>query len=164
MDGANFVGRHLILDAKVKEIRTISDVHYIYSFLEALSSVLRMTLVYPPIVARFPWASSELEKFTKELKAEGVNNGVIDKMDDLIAKRNSNLAGISGISVWLESHCAIHTWTEESFLSLDAYSCKDFDVPHALGFILKYFGVDNYNGIDIVRTLHEPQVITKLAG
>ena len=33
--------------------------------------------------------------------------------------------------MWLESHAAIHTWTEENFFSFDAYSCKDFDVEVA---------------------------------
>jgi len=156
-ESEGFVGRHLILDVQTNSIRGINETSAIYTMMEGLSKVLGMTLVYPPIVARFPWAGSELEKFVSDLKEEGIRAKTIETMDALISRRNDNLAGISGITVWLESHAAIHTWTEENFFSFDAYSCKNFDPDDALNYILPHFDIASYNGLDIVRTINEPQ-------
>ena len=161
-DKSNFVGRHLILDVQTKTMRGINEPQVIYTLLEGLSKVIGMTLVYPPIVARFPFANSELERFLHELKAEGIQTQTINRMEQLLEMRHDELAGISGITVWLESHAAIHTWTEENFFSFDAYSCKDFDVYRAVDYLLSYFDVHSYNGLDIVRTMNEPQKVTKL--
>jgi S-adenosylmethionine decarboxylase len=162
MQDDNFVGRHLIVDVQTKTMRGINEPQVIYTMLEGLSKVIGMTLVYPPIVARFPFANSELEMFLNELKAEGIQAQTIIKMEQLLEMRNDELAGISGITVWLESHAAIHTWTEENFFSFDAYSCKDFDVLKALDYLLSYFDVHSFNGLDITRTMNEPQKVKKI--
>jgi S-adenosylmethionine decarboxylase len=159
-----FVGRHLLLDVQTHTPRGINETSAIYNLLEGLSKVLHMTLVYPPIVARFPWANSELERFVSELKDEGIKAHTISKMESLIAARSDNLAGISGITVWLESHAAIHTWTEENFFSFDAYSCKNFDPDEALNYIFPHFDVASFNGLDIIRTINEPQKVTTFSG
>lgn len=161
-DKDNFVGRHLIVDVQTKTMRGINEPQVIYTLLEGLSKVIGMTLVYPPIVARFPFANSELEVFLHELKAEGIQAQTISKMEQLLEMRHDELAGISGITVWLESHAAIHTWTEENFFSFDAYSCKDFDVCKALEYLLSYFDIHSYNGLDIIRTMNEPQKVKKI--
>jgi S-adenosylmethionine decarboxylase len=163
-DAEFFVGRHLILDVLTNSTRGINEPSAIYNMLEGLSRVLGMTLVYPPIVARFPWASSELQKFVTELKEEGIRAKTIEKMDELIVRRNDNMAGVSGITVWLESHAAIHTWTEENFFSFDAYSCKNFNPEDALNYIMPHFDIASYNGLDIVRTINEPQRVNAFHG
>lgn len=163
-ESENFVGRHLILDVQTKSKRGINEPAAIYNLLEDLSRVLDMTLVYPPIVSRFPWASNELEKFVNDLKTENVRAKTIETMEGLIKRRANNLAGVSGITVWLESHAAIHTWTEENFFSFDAYSCKDFDPDQALNFILPHFDVESFNGLDIIRTIDEPQRVEVFQG
>lgn len=159
----NFVGRHLLLDVQTRSGRGINDTDNIYRMLEDLSNVLEMTLVYPPLVARFPFASGELSQFVKSLTDEGIQARTVATMQDLLAKRQTEDAGVSGITVWLESHAAIHTWTEESFFSFDAYSCKDFDANTALEHVLRYFDVATYNGLDIIRTIDEPQRVRVLA-
>jgi S-adenosylmethionine decarboxylase len=159
-----FVGRHLILDVQTSTPRSINEPSAIYNMLEGLSKVLQMTLVYPPIVARFPWASSELERFVSDLKKEGVTAKTLEQMEALVSARADNLAGVSGITVWLESHAAIHTWTEENFFSFDAYSCKDFNPQVALDYLLPMFDIVSYNGLDIVRTIKEPQKVRVFQG
>jgi S-adenosylmethionine decarboxylase len=163
MNNDNFVGRHLILDVQTKTMRGINEPQVISTMLEGLSKVLSMTLVYPPIVARFPFANSELEMFLNSLKKEGIQTQTIQKMEQLLERRNDEMAGISGITIWLESHAAVHTWTEENFFSFDAYSCKDFNVDKAVCYILSYFDVHSYNGLDIVRTMNEPQKVRSLS-
>ncbi len=161
---SNFVGRHLLLDVQVTTNKGISEVAYVYNLLEDFSKVMDMTLVYPPIVARFPWVANELEKFVNELESEGHTGASVDQMRSLLRQRNTADAGVSGICVWLESHTAIHTWTEERFFSFDAYSCKEFDAQRALDFILPHFDVEAYNGLNILRTMNEPQRIEIIKG
>ena len=160
----NFVGRHLLLDVQLKNSKGISDVAYIYDLLENLSRIMNMTLVYPPIVGRFPWAANELERCVNELEKEGVQSNSVVRMKELIKCRNTVDAGVSGICIWLESHAAIHTWTQEHFFSFDAYSCKDFDTVKATNFLLPHFEVEAYNGLSIVRTINEPQKIDIIKG
>ena len=158
----NFVGRHVLLDVQTRGGRGINDTGAIYKLLEELSSILDMTLVYPPLVARFPFAANELSRFVRSLTEEGIQAPTISLMQDLLHKRQSEDSGISGITVWLESHAAIHTWTEENFFSFDAYSCKDFDAEQAVAYVLEHFDVLSWNGLDIVRTIDAPQKVRVL--
>ena len=157
-----FVGRHILLDVQTSTARGISETTAIYQMLEGLSIAIDMTLVYPPLVARFPFAGSELSRFVESLKAEGIQANAVHAMEQHLAKRHNEEAGISGVTVWLESHAAIHTWTEESFFSFDAYSCKDFDPVKAVDYVLQFFDVQSYNGLDIVRTIDAPQQVRVL--
>ena len=157
-----FVGRHILFDVKTSTSRGISETTTVYHLLEGLSVALDMTLVYPPLVARFPFAGSELNRFVESLRAEGIQANAISAMERQLAKRQNEEAGISGVTVWLESHAAIHTWTEENFFSFDAYSCKDFDPEKAIDYVLQFFDVQSYNGLDIVRTIDAPQQVRVL--
>ena len=67
-----FVGRHLLLDVQTSSPRGINETTVIYQMLEGLSKKLDMTLVYPPLVARFPFAANELERFVASLHEEGI--------------------------------------------------------------------------------------------
>ena len=157
-----FVGRHILLDVRTSTPRGITETTAVHHLLEGLSVALDMTLVYPPLVARFPFAGSELNRFVESLRAEGIQANAINAMEHQLAKRQNEEAGISGVTVWLESHAAIHTWTEENFFSFDAYSCKDFDPEKALAYVLQFFDVQSYNGLDIVRTIDAPQQVRVL--
>jgi len=157
-----FVGRHILLDVQTSTPRGISETAAVYHMLEGLSMAIDMTLVYPPLVARFPFAGNELSRFVESLKAEGIQANAVGAMEQLLAKRQNEEAGISGVTVWLESHAAIHTWTEENFFSFDAYSCKDFDPEKAVDYVLQFFDVQSYNGLDIVRTIDAPQQVRVL--
>lgn len=160
----NFVGRHLLLDVKLRTTKGITETSRVYNILENLSCLLDMTLVYPPIVGRFPWSANELERFVGSLTKEGVQTTTVEQMRELLKSRQKEEAGVSGICVWLESHAAIHTWTEELFFSFDAYSCKEFDAHKAIDFLLPHFDVEAYNGLNIVRTMNEPQKIEVVSG
>src|SRR5690606_6542240 len=41
--------------------------------------------------------------------------------------KEKDIAGISGIIMIVESHMSIHTYSKKDFLSMDVYSCKEFD-------------------------------------
>ena len=48
--------------------------------------------------------------------------------------------GLSGFVMLLESHISCHTWPEEGYVSMDVYSCKDFDHPRVLSYLKDYWG------------------------
>jgi S-adenosylmethionine decarboxylase len=159
----NFVGRHLLIDVQCLTSNKIGSRTLIYDFLEGLSRKIGMTLVYPPFVASFPFSINELERYYLELKeAYGSDNKIIVRMEQLIEHRRKDAAGVSGISVWLESHAAIHTWTEENFFSFDCYSCKEFKPSVVLKYICDIFDVESGYGLDIVRTFDKKQVIERV--
>lgn len=47
--------------------------------------------------------------------------------------------GIAGFIPWAESGCAIYTWDKLKFLSVEIYTCKNFDVSKAVNFVKEYF-------------------------
>jgi len=151
-----FVGRHIMMDAIVSDITRINTIQPIYDYMEELSRRIDMTLVYPPIVARFPFAQSELEQFVKRLSEENVKSRTLEIMEEVLKRRATEDSGVSGVSIWLESHCTIHTWPEEEFFSLDAYSCKDFDPMVAFEFTVKWFNVKYASFVDVERYIGGP--------
>ena len=50
--------------------------------------------------------------------------------------------GISGFVLIAESHISIHTFPEKNYLSLDIFSCKEFDVDNAISHVNDLFGVE----------------------
>jgi len=154
-----FVGRHIMMDATVKDIGRINAIQPIYDYMEELARQLDMTLVYPPIVARFPFAQSELEQFVKKLSEENVKSRTLEFMEETLKRRATEDSGVSGVSIWLESHCTIHTWPEEKFFSLDAYSCKDFDPMVAFELTIKWFNVEYASFVDVERYIGGPCMI-----
>lgn len=55
------------------------------------------------------------------------------------------LWGVSGFVIIAESHIAIHTFPERGFLTLDIFSCKDFEIEKAIGFVTERFKVSKYD-------------------
>jgi len=47
--------------------------------------------------------------------------------------------GISGFVMIYESHISVHTWPYKSYVSMDVYSCKDFDEKQLLVFLKKFW-------------------------
>ena len=52
--------------------------------------------------------------------------------------------GVSGIVLIAESHINIHTFPEKGFVTLDIFSCKDFDVDAAIKFFCDHFQPGSY--------------------
>ena len=49
--------------------------------------------------------------------------------------------GISGFVLIAESHISIHTFPEKNYLSLDIFSCKEFEAEQAISYVSKLFAV-----------------------
>jgi S-adenosylmethionine decarboxylase len=49
--------------------------------------------------------------------------------------------GLSGFVLIAESHISIHTFPEKNFVSIDIFSCKDFDAEFAADYFTTAFGM-----------------------
>ena len=49
--------------------------------------------------------------------------------------------GISGFVLIAESHISIHTFPEKNYLSVDIFSCKEFDTKQAISYVSNLFAV-----------------------
>src|SRR4029453_14044447 len=163
----DFVGRHLIVDASTYNRRNLTSTDTVFALLEALARNLDMTLVLPPIVCRYPFANDELATFCDEIELEldrkmkelaAGNDKPIDLnltpvriMREFLRRRQMQESGVTGMSIWAESHAAIHTWDEDNYYAFDAFSCKDFRLKDALRLLLTHFDTEVLNCVNLLR-------------
>jgi S-adenosylmethionine decarboxylase len=162
----DFVGRHLIVDATTFNRRNLTSTDTVFTLLEALARNLDMTLVLPPVVFRYPFANDEITAFCDdievELKSKAKAIATADRPIDLslapvrimrefLRKRQMEESGVTGISIWAESHAAIHTWDEDNYYAFDAFSCKDFRPKDALRLLLSHFDTEVLNCVNLLR-------------
>lgn len=83
---------------------------------------------------------------SKKLEDVSLLFNTLDKLPSLIGMQKigfphiaqftqKDIAGISGIIMIVESHISIHTYSKKDYLSLDVYSCKDFDYQKVVDYI-----------------------------
>jgi S-adenosylmethionine decarboxylase len=77
--------------------------------------------------------------------------------------RNPEDWGISGFVLIAESHISIHTFPEKNYLSLDIFSCKEFDSKRAISYVKKLFGVQKSEVKLLDRGLEFPKDIRRSA-
>jgi S-adenosylmethionine decarboxylase len=65
--------------------------------------------------------------------------------------------GVSGVVLIAESHISIHTFPEKSFMSVDIFSCKCFDVERAVAYMTERFGVGRFEQQLLDRGRHFPK-------
>jgi S-adenosylmethionine decarboxylase len=163
----DFVGRHLIVDASTYTKRNLTSTDNILALFEALARNLDMTLVLPPIVCRYPFAHDEmtafcddieveLEKKAKDIATAGIapidlSLAPVQVMRDFLRRRQAEESGVTGVSIWAESHAAIHTWDEDNYYAFDAFSCKDFQPRDALRLLLSHFDIEILNCVNLLR-------------
>ena len=68
--------------------------------------------------------------------------------------------GLSGIVVIAESHLAIHTFPDKGFLTVDIFSCKDFDVKMAVTEIVNAYQPKTWDEQLIMRGREFPRSLT----
>ena len=67
--------------------------------------------------------------------------------------------GVSGFVLIAESHISVHTFPERAYLSLDIFSCKDFDYGRAAAYASEIFGISRYEHNLLDRGLEFPRSI-----
>gem|GEM_PF-491353 len=63
--------------------------------------------------------------------------------------------GIEGHMIWAESGCQVYTWDRFNAVTIDIYTCKDFDIQKMITFTRTYFNAQNiaYRDIEPILTL-----------
>ncbi|OIO21673.1 adenosylmethionine decarboxylase [Candidatus Micrarchaeota archaeon CG11_big_fil_rev_8_21_14_0_20_47_5] len=65
--------------------------------------------------------------------------------------------GVSGIVLIAESHISAHTFPEKNYVSIDIFSCKEFDVENATEIIISKFEAKTYEKNFFMRGRHFPK-------
>ncbi|WP_026234731.1 adenosylmethionine decarboxylase [Calidithermus timidus] len=65
--------------------------------------------------------------------------------------------GVTGVVLIAESHIAIHTFPEKRFVSVDIFSCKEFDLSKALSSVVEKFEIGRYETYLINRGKEFPK-------
>ena len=71
--------------------------------------------------------------------------------------------GLSGFVLIAESHISIHTFPEKSFISVDIFSCKEFDSEFAAGFLKAAFGMTKVESTVVDRGTEFPKELNGAA-
>ena len=72
--------------------------------------------------------------------------------------------GISGFVMIAESHISIHTFPERHEVSIDVFSCKEFDPAHACELLEEAFGLGEVETCVLRRGLEYGNETTMLPG
>jgi len=65
--------------------------------------------------------------------------------------------GWSGFVIIQESHISIHTFPRRRFVSIDVYSCKDFDPRPVRRYFRRLFGIQKFENHLVRRGTHYPR-------
>jgi S-adenosylmethionine decarboxylase len=163
----DLVGRHLIVDASTYTRRNLTSTDTVFALFEALNRSLDMTAVLPPIVCRYPFANDEIAAFCDDIEVElqakarelsatasepvDLSLTPVRVMREFLRRRQMEESGVTGVSIWAESHAAIHTWDEDNYFAFDAFSCRDFEPQDALRLLLTHFDVETLNCVNLLR-------------
>lgn len=101
-------------------------------------------------------------------------NDTVKKLDMHIIKEPSLISydynpetwdngGVSAIVIIAESHISIHTFPEnDGFMSLDMFSCKDFNIDKVISIVNKEFKPEMVEKNLVMRGTHFPKEDYKL--
>lgn len=66
-------------------------------------------------------------------------------------------SGITGVVIIAESHISIHTFEQKSYVFIDLFSCKDFDVEFAKNYFINAFESEDVEINVIQRGIRFPR-------
>jgi len=67
-----------------------------------------------------------------------LRNAVLHKVES----DDYNSWGLSGFVLLLESHISCHTWPEIGYVSMDVYSCRNFDHGKVMNYLKEFWDFD----------------------
>ncbi len=65
--------------------------------------------------------------------------------------------GVSGVVLIAESHISIHTFPDKEFVTLDIFSCREFDVEAAINYFCEVFKPESYDKQVLMRGREFPR-------
>lgn len=119
-------GMHLMLDGYRCSPELLNDANNVYEFLDTMPEKVGMRKLTKPYV----------------VKAEGN-----DKKDP---------GGWTGFVIIEESHVSVHTFVKRGFVTVDVYSCRDFDADMAIAYIKEFFQIQEAETNVVIRGTKYP--------
>lgn len=155
-------GTHVIIDGMLSSdsLDIVSSREEMSQYLEDVTRITGMTLVFPPFALKFPFAG-ETHRLLHDLDKEGTTSPVINEFRQHIQNRNTQGSGVSAMSMWLESHCTLHSWPEERYISIDLFSCKNFDTAPVIEYTTDFMKLSKTNIIIVKRMMDSPAIIER---
>ena len=103
------------------------------------SQLIRQRLIIEAKGGACVASESALRGFAIELARVLGMTPVADKGPLVWKSTEGKHAGITFMMPWVESGLMIHTWSEFNFLTVDIYSCKEFNPEDAAKVVKKWF-------------------------
>jgi len=125
-------GPHLMLDCYGCNEKKLRDFNFVLKFLNDLPDLIGMHKIAEPHAINYSGKPNSFDK-----------------------------GGISAVVIIVESHISIHTFPSYNYMSVDIFSCKDFDVNKAVNFIIKAFEVKKVEKKLLNRGLEFPKEVSK---
>ena len=125
-------GPHLMLDCYGCNESKLKDLEFVLKFLDDLPDLIEMHKISEPHAINYPGKENSFDK-----------------------------GGISAVVIIAESHIAIHTFPSHKYMSVDIFSCKEFNIEKAVEFILKSFEVKKFEKKILNRGLEFPKEMPK---
>jgi len=122
-------GSHLIYDAYGCNPKKLDDLEYCKKVLNNLVEIAGMRKLAEPML----------------IKAD--SNETLGGKDP---------GGVSGFVIIQESHISLHSFTRRGFVTIDLYSCKEFDAADVVTYLDKAFEAKNTDIIKMDRGLKYP--------
>ena len=119
-------GLHLTLDGYFCDAKKLNDFALVARSLAELPVRMRMHLLCPPYVV------------------EAAENNTKDP------------GGFSGFVMIQESHISVHTFPRRRFVSIDVYSCQNFDTAPVIHYFRKVFGIRKVETNIVIRGTEYP--------
>lgn len=126
-------GPHLMLDCYGCDRKKLADEKFVLDFLDKLPTMVGMKKIADPFLINF------LGK-----------TGTFDK------------GGISAVVLISTSHISVHTFPYQKFMSIDIFSCKNFDVKKTIEIIQSTFDVEKFEKKLIMRGSEFPKDVVRL--
>ena len=93
----------------------------------------------------------------EELPEEMQMTKVLPPIVQRYAEHPGHAEGVTGVVLIAESHIAIHTFPGQRFISVDIFSCKEFDLGLALASVVERFEIGRYETYLINRGKEYPK-------
>lgn len=104
-------------------------------------------------LADFELVRRVLEELPQEMQMTKVLPPIVQRY----AEHPGHSEGVTGVVLIAESHIAIHTFPSQRFISVDIFSCKEFDLGLALGSVVERFEIGRYETYLINRGKEYPK-------
>jgi len=122
-------GNHLIFDGYNCDFRKLDNETHIIKVLNDLVRISKMKKISDPVI----------------VKADG--NEALGGKDP---------GGYSAFILIQESHISIHTFTRRKFITVDVYTCKEFEARPVIDYLINAFKVKDSDILKIDRGLKYP--------